>query len=363
MKRFMLIVLAITFFGITIVGTLAPVEGRDWARSSLWNPYPEKMVDTSKYKKAPPYTMAYCNNGLSNAWSIFGVQSMKHTVHKNRDKIKNFYFTDAMDKPDKQIADMEDLMVKGVDLIIIRAATEAALDPIVSRAHKQGIPIICFSRRVKSDNFESYVSASNYSMGRIQMTWLAQVLKGKGNIVILAGYPGTSSAEERLAGGKEALARYPGIKVLDEQYTHYSVSKGKQVMQAMIQSFGKKIDGVWAVSGIEMTGGIEALHEAGIKIPITGEPRNSYMKRVQEYGFQAMAIGYPSTMAGECVELGLKILQGAPVPFFHNATRLVITTVDTEDVKSDVPWSSMTFPDRPDTEWNDHGLPKEWLPK
>jgi ribose transport system substrate-binding protein len=145
-----------------------------------------------------------------------------------------------MDKPDKQIADMEDLMAKGVDLIVIRAITEAALDPIVTRAHTQGIPVICFSRKVKSDNFVSFVAASNYTMGRAMAIWLAQYLKGKGNIVLLAGVAGAGSAEERLIGIQEVLPAYPGIHVLEKQYTQYSTSKGKQVMQAIINPTGKR---------------------------------------------------------------------------------------------------------------------------
>jgi ribose transport system substrate-binding protein len=348
--------------GLTGILTGAKASEVDWARSTLWNPYPQQMVDTSKYKKTSPYTMAYCNASLSNAWAVVGVQTIKYVVQQNKDKVKDFLFTDAMDKPDKQIADMEDLMTKKVDLIIIRAATEAALDPIVTRAHNQGIPVICFSRKVKSDNFVSFVAASNYTMGRAMAIWLAQYLKGKGNIVVLAGFAGAGSAEERLIGIQEALSVYPGIKVLQKEYTQYSISKGKTVMQAMIQSFGKKIDGVLSVGGSEALGAIEALQEAGMKVPITGEPFNGFMKRVQQHGFPALAVDFSPAMAGECVTLGLQVLQGISVPHYYQGKRFLITTHDTPDIKSDVAWKDATFPDRPDTFVFGYGLPPvEWL--
>jgi ribose transport system substrate-binding protein len=359
-KIFAILIVASVCVGLT--GTMAVTQERDWARSILWNPYQQEMVDCSKYKKNPPYTMAYCNASLSNAWAVVGVQAIKYVVNQNKDKIKDFVFTDAMDKPDKQIADMEDLMAKGVDLIVIRAITEAALDPIVTRAHTQGIPVICFSRKVKSDNFVSFVSASNYTMGRAMAIWLAQYLKGKGNIVLLAGVAGAGSAEERLIGIQEVLPAYPGINVLEKQYTQYSTAKGKQVMQAMIQSYGKKINGVLSVGGAEAVGAIEALHEAGMKVPITGEPYNGFMKRVQQFGFPALAVDFSPAMAGECVTLGTKVLQGIAVPKYYQGKRYFITTHNTEDIKSDLPWKNATFPDRPDTFVFGSGLPPaEWL--
>jgi ribose transport system substrate-binding protein len=361
MKKLVVLLMVVMFVG-SISLTINPAEGRDWARSTFWNPYPQEMVDCSKYEKDPPYTMAYCNASVSNAWAVVGVKTMKYVVSQHKDKIKDFLFTDAMDKPDKQIADMEDLVAKGVDLIIIRAVTAAALDPIVSSTHKRGIPVICFSRRVKSDNFVSLVSASNYTMGRAMAIWLAQYLRGKGNIVILAGFAGAGSAEERWVGIQEALAVYPGIKILDKQYSQYSISKGKTVMQAMIQSFGKRIDGVLCVGGSEAIGAIEALSEAGMKVPITGEPFNGFMKRVQEHGFPGMVVDYSPAMAGECVTLGLQVLSGAPVPKYYQGKRFLITTHDTEDIKSDISWNQATFPEEPDTFVFGSGLPpKEWL--
>ena len=350
------------FYGIT--GTFTIGEAREWSRSVLWLPAEQEMVDSSKYKKNPPYKIGYANCSLSNTWAVASLQSMKYAVHQNKEMIKDFYVTDALDKPDKQIADVEDLIAKGIDLLIIRAATEAALDPIVTRVHKKlGIPVICFGRRVKSDNFDVYLTASGQVLARLMTTWICQQLGGKGNIVMFKGRAGASSSEERLRGLKEILPAYPGIKVLEAQYTGYSVSKGKKVMQAMIQSHGNKIQGLLAVCGIEASGGIEALHEAGMKVPITGEFLNMFMKRVQKWGYPSIAVGVPTSMGKECIETAIKILQGIPVPKLYMSKRVVCTTVDTEDVKSDVPWSTMTYTDRPDGEWNDHGLPLEWLPK
>lgn len=350
-------------FLVTVIGAVAVSAEREWARSLLWDPNPVKMVDTSKYKKSPPWTIAYCNCAVSNSFGVFTARQIQAEAEKNPDLIKKVLITDAQDKPDKQIADMEDLVTKGANLIIIRAATEAALDPIVTRLHKEGFPVICMARRVKSDNFVSFVTSSNYVEGRMQAVWLAQMLKGKGNVVMLSGMAGAGSSEERKIGAYQAFSHYPGIKVLDQQYTKYSASEGKRIMQAMIQSYGKQIDGVWCDCGLQAQGAIEALHEAGMKVPITGDHVNGFMTRVLKYKYQAMAISFPASMAASAVKVGIKVLKGEPVPFIFEEPRALNTTVDTQDVKSDSPWSKYALFDKPDDWWVANTLPEKWWPK
>jgi ribose transport system substrate-binding protein len=348
---------------LTFTCAVAMSAEREWARSALWDPNKAKMVDTSRFKKKGPWTIAYSNCAVSNSFGIFTALQIRAEAEKYPNLIKKVLITDAQDKPDKQIADMEDLVTKGADLIIIRAATEAALDPIVTRFHKEGIPVICMGRRVKSDNFVSFSTSSNYTEGRMQAVWLAQMLKGKGNVVMLSGMAGAGSSEERKRGAYEAFAHYPEIKVLDQQYTKYSASEGKRIMQAMIQSFGKQIDGVWCDCGLQAQGAIEALHEAGMKVPLTGDHVNGFMTRVVKYKYEAMGISFPASMAASAVKLGIKILKGEPVPFIFEEPRVVSTTVDTADVRSDGPWEDYALFDKSDDWWVANTLPEKWWPK
>lgn len=365
MKKLFLIV-AVSFIGVAILSTSSFAERKgwdqyqqkEWATFQLYNPYQMEYKETTKYKKNPPYTIAYADCAISNIWSVFTSREYMAEAARQEAKgvVKKFYHTDAQDKPDKQIADIEDLMVKGIDLLITRPATEAALDPIITRVYNQGIPVICVSRRIKSNNFCTHVVTSNYASARLQMTWLCQMLKGKGNVILLFGKAGSSTAEERKRGAKEAIFHYPDIKVLDEQYTDWSPAKGKQIMKAMIQSYGKKINGVYADYGQAALGPIEAMQEAGMKVPITGDTLNGFMKRVQKWGFPAMVIASSPMMGGASVKIAMRILQGIPVPFSSEEKGIVITTHDTIDVKSEMPWKEFVKMDKPDEFYPDNNL-------
>ena len=163
---------------------------------------------------------------------------MLHSVQKaaadNKDKIKQLLITDANDDPAKQVADVQDLLQRGIDLLIVSAATAQALDPIVTQAMKKGVPVVLVDRRVTSENYVTFVTASDRVAGRTMAQWMAEKLGGKGNIVMIAGLAGASVAEQRIAAAKQIFSEYPEIKIFDLQYTDWSPAKGKQVMAAMI---------------------------------------------------------------------------------------------------------------------------------
>ena len=374
MKRFISILIC-AVLTVAVIATLATeaksqetvgeyLQMHEWSKAALHSPVLPRMVDTSKYKKKPPYVIAHANVAVTNSWGVFSAAEFKARAEKYKAKglISKYYLTDAQNKPEKQISDIQDLVAKGVDVLTLRACTEAAIDPIVTRLHKQGIPIICVSRAVKSDNYTSFLTASLFTMGRTQAVWMAQYLKGKGNIVIIGGVPGAGPAVDRIAAQKEALSHYPGIKVLDVQYGYWQAGKGKQVMAALIQSYGGKIDGVLMDSGLQGSGALEALHEAGIKVPVTGDFCNGFFKRVQKWGYDACAVSFPPSLAGDAVDVAIQIMQGIPVPFNNIRQNCVSTTVDTKDVKADLPWAKVCRMDKSDDFWCHNSLKEEEMP-
>lgn len=365
MKKLLALLVLFSFFGTFLATSVLAAESgwekRQWTRSTIWNPVEVKMTDCKRFKKDPPYVVGFSNASVSNSWAALTPLEFKTRCEKHKDLIKNYYITDAEDKPNKQISDIEDLVSKGVDLLVVRACSEAALDPIITKLHKEGIPVIMFARRIKSDNFVSFVSASFIAQGRLQAIWLFQMLGGKGNVVLLGGRAGAGSTEQRKRAYYEVAQSYPDINILDFQYTGYSPAKAKKIMAAWIQSYGKdKIHGVLN-GGLQGAGALEAMHEAGMKVPITGEPSNGVLKRVQKWGFPGMVVSSPPALAGDCVDVGLKVLQGVNVPFLNETKRYISSTVDTADIKSDVPWDKITRMDKDDNWWDNFVDPK-YLP-
>lgn len=284
----------------------------------------EQLIDTTQYKKDPPWTVCFSNASVSNSWRVSMVAHLRSEIEKHPE-IEVFLETDAEDKPDKQISDTEDLLAKGCDVLIISPATQEALTPVTDKAMEMGIPVVTLDRNVTGDNYVTFVQSSDCVMGRIQAEWLVDALGGEGNIVLLSGIAGASPAEDRLRCAREVFAEYPGINELAQAYANWSPVEGKQIMENWLIAFDQ-IDGVWADSALQGSGAVEAFTEAGLDVPpITGEDMNRYLKQWEELGFDGVAVSYPVRMGRIAVQEAAKILNGEPVAHSVDVPHLIIT--------------------------------------
>lgn len=310
-------------------------------RTLLWTTSDSPYVDTTKYKKDGPYIIGFSNASISNSWRVGMLASIQQVAADNKDKIKRLLITDANDDPAKQVSDVQDLLQRGVDILIVSAATADALDGIVTRAMKQGVPVVLVDRRITSENFVSFVTASDRVYGHMSAQWMVEKLGGKGNIVMLPGMAGVSVAEIRIAAAKQIFANYPDVHVLDLQYTDWSPAKGKAVMASLLQKHGKKINGVWADHGLQGSGALEAFVEAGWSPgeipPITCADLNGCVKLAVQNKVPAFNYDYPPAMGGRAVKVALDILAGKPVPHQYelNVDIAVTKGDETASVKAD----------------------------
>lgn len=322
-------------------------------RTLLWSPGPVDFYDASEFKKDPPYTIGFSNASISNIWRVGMLHAIEQAVADNKDKIEKFYVTDANDDPAKQNSDIQDLLERDVDLLIVSAATSDALDRAVTGAMRRGVPVVMVDRRVTSDNFVSFVTASDYALGRHTALWLVEMLGGKGNVIMLPGIKGASPAELRISAAREIFNQFPDIKVLDMQYTDWSPAKGKQVTAALIQRFGDEIQGVWSDSGLQGSGAIEAFAAAGYedgKIPPhTCGDLNGCVKLAVQHKVPAVSFDYPPSMGYTSVEVALDVLAGKTVPKIYEINADVATTKghETTSIKADVWVEDIARPDRP----------------
>jgi len=353
--KYRTLALAAGAFGLALAASSAladPYKGAP--RTFLFNPSLDVCFkDTSQYKKAGPYTIGFSNAGLGDSWRVVMLHSMERAAAEHKDMIKKLLITDAGHDDAKQVADIQDLVSRQVDILIVSANTQQALDPAVTRAMKSGIPVVMVDRRVTSDNFVTFVTASDALMGRLFAQWIVEKLNGKGNVVILAGQAGSSPSENRIKTAMQVFSQYPDIKILDTVYSDWSPVKGKQVMQAVIAKYGHSINAVWSAHGLQTPGSIEAFLEAGFKPgeipPHTNADVNGGMQMALKYKVPMLEIGYPPAMGGVAIDVALKVLAGAKVPCNYEINAQIATTDgdETASIHRDVPISELVSPAGP----------------
>ncbi len=250
--------------------------------------------------------------GMGNSWRMFLKANFDAEVAKHPE-IAKVYFTDAGENPGKQASDINDLLTKGVDLLLVQPTMGAAIVPVIESAYEEDVPIIIFDGTVPTDSYTAYVGQDMKQLGANYAEELIKMIGKKGNIVMLSGIPGQMSVELRLEGAKEVFSKYPGINILDVQYTGWSIPKAKEIMQSFIQAF-PEIDGIWADSGLMSFPALEVLKEAGLPlVPSTGDHLNGYAKFLVKNNVPGYIEPYSTLQAAWALDEGLKVVKGETI--------------------------------------------------
>ena len=165
------------------------------------------------------------------------------------------------DKPDKQTEDIQSMLTRHVDGLVILAVESVPLTPIAEEAHKQGVFIVNVDRGFSKPGIaDIYLEGDNKAFGRKSAEYIADKLGGKGSIVILEGIPCTVNTD-RVSSAKAVFAQHPDMKILADQPANWSRQKGLELMQTFLTQ-NPHIDAVWAQDDDVALGAIQAIQEA-----------------------------------------------------------------------------------------------------
>ena len=216
-------------------------------------------------KKSSAYVVGFSQMESDNPWRLAETKSLKDEAAKRGIEL---VVTDAQGQTSKQVSDVEDLIARHVNLILLAPRVFDGLAPALQAAKAAKIPVILLDRAAAGTPGQDYVTllvSDEVEEGRRAARWLADQTKGTANIVELAGTPGASVALDRAAGFREVLAKYPNMKIVASQTGNFNRAGGQSVMQNIAQSLGAKITAVYAHNDEMAIGAIQALLASGRK--------------------------------------------------------------------------------------------------
>ena len=210
-------------------------------------------------------TVGFSQMESDNPWRIAETKSLRDEAAKRG---VNLVVTDAQGQTAKQVSDVEDLIARRVDVILLAPREFEGLVPALQAAAAAKIPVILVDRAANGTPGTDYVTllASNFiDQGQRAAEWLATATNGTAQIVELSGTPGSSVAADRAKGFRDGLAKHVGMKILASQTGNFSRAQGEKVMQNLAQSLGTKVTAVYAHNDEMALGAIQALKAAGRK--------------------------------------------------------------------------------------------------
>jgi inositol transport system substrate-binding protein len=156
---------------------------------------------------------------------------------------------------------VESFIVQGVDAIILNPCENEASSPAVDRALAAGIAIVNVNSETRSAP-TAFVGSRDEESARLAMEYVARRLGGRGNVVMMHGFMGQAAQIKREQGAREVLARQPGLTLLADQTAEWDRAKAMTLMENWLQSYGDKIDAVFAQNDEMGMGALIALEQA-----------------------------------------------------------------------------------------------------
>ena len=172
-------------------------------------------------------------------------------------------FTDAKEDMAKQLDQVENFIVQKKDAIIIVPVDTSATAPMTKNIVGKGIKAVYVNRNPGNlPDGAYYVGSEEIVAGRLQMEFLGEKLKGKGNVAILMGKLDNEGALKRTAGNEEVQKnKYPGIKILDKQTGLWQRNEGLSKTEDWLNRFGKDLNAILANNDDMALGAIQALKD------------------------------------------------------------------------------------------------------
>lgn len=177
----------------------------------------------------------------------------------------NFQAADAAYVIEDQVAQLEDFVTQGVDLIIASPGDRQALTPAYQVAADAGIPILSTGDRVEDESLEiGFIGTDWGAEGTAQTQWMIDQMGGEGTLARIGGPGASEYVEKRKEGFEATMAANPGIEVVFNQSADsFTQEEGLRLAQDALTA-NPDLDAIWADSDALALGAAQAVTEAGI---------------------------------------------------------------------------------------------------
>jgi len=272
----------------------------------------QSEAGSSQLAQGKTYVIGFSQDTMANDWRAAQVKAVEDGL-KAYPFIK-FIVTDAAGKTAQQIADIENLVARGVDLLITSPRDGVALTPVISNVYRKGIPVVLLSRGIESEDYTIYIGADDESIAHRAARYLMQTHPGTKKILVLQGVATASTAIARTRGFSDEIKANDGVEIVAIKTANYlRKDAAKAVEEALLE--GLAFDAIYAQSDSMAVGARLALKGAGIDpktIPTVGIDYISEARAAIRSGEQSATFVYP-TVGLEGADYAVKIFLGETV--------------------------------------------------
>ncbi|MGF1723503.1 ABC transporter substrate-binding protein [Photobacterium nomapromontoriensis] len=248
---------------------------------------------------------------MNNAYFVTMKESLEEAASDIGAKL---IITDARHDVAKQISDVEDMLQKNIDILLLNPTDSVGIQSAVYSAHEAGVITVAIDAQAEGP-IDSFVGSKNYDAGYLAGKFLADSLDGKGEVAILDGIP-VVPILERVRGFEAAMKEYPQIKVVTKQNGQQDRSISLNVTENMLQA-APKLDGIFSVNDGGAMGAMAAIEASGrdVKlVSVDGHPEAVEAILKGNTPFIATSAQYPRDQVRIGLGMALAKKWGANIP-------------------------------------------------
>jgi D-xylose transport system substrate-binding protein len=222
---------------------------------------------------------------------------------------------DAQASSSKQLSDIESLIARGANALIILAQDASAVGPAVDAATDEGIPVVAYDRLIE-DGRAFYLTFDNVEVGRMQARAVLAA-QPNGNYVMIKGSPTDPNADFLRGGQQEVLQAAidaGDITIVDEAYTDGWVpANAQRNMEQILTANDNKVDAVVASNDGTAGGVVAALTAQGMEgIPVSGQDGDHAALNRVALGTQTVSVWKDARELGKAAgEIAVALAGGA----------------------------------------------------
>ncbi|WP_400162734.1 substrate-binding domain-containing protein [Brevibacillus sp. TJ4] len=244
---------------------------------------------------------------------------------------------DAQNNIEKQNADVQDMITKGIDVLILNPTNPSAVTPALEAAKQANIQVITVDRPTEAQ-VTSFVGRDNKAMGEIAGKQAVALLggegKAQGKIIEIQGDAGGKVMMDRHDGFHAAVDKESGITVVEGPYSDYVRAKAVKAFQDLLQAH-PDVNLVYAHNDDMALGALQVLEQNNMleQVKIVGiDGLSEAVKAIMDGKYSATVFNDPGKMGAMAVDTALKAAKGEQVPDYVDAGTGLIDASNAADV-------------------------------
>ena len=285
------------------------------------------LTGTAESVFAEKYVIGLSMHFMRDDYAVKLVDTVKAVVAQHPES--SVVVTDANATPQKQLADIENLVVQGVDAIIVIPIDEKAILPAISMANDRNIPIVAITTIPNAKVLTTIAASGDYANGKASGELLVRATGGKGKLAMIGIPYSLWRIDERERGFMDAIEN-TDLEIVVKQ-SGLDQAKVQDTVAGILVAH-PDLDGIWCTFSNQLVGAADALRSANRKdIALTGiDADKAIIERIRNGWITGTAAQFPEQQGRMAAQAVFDHLAGKSVPVAYEVP-VGLVTLDNVD--------------------------------